>query len=56
MLLVFTDKENFNLLQTFFVGRALAEVLNERLGNAAADILAEIGKAEAEFRKSMRYV
>ena len=44
------------ILGSFFVGKAFAEVLNERLGNAAADALAEFGKMEADIRKEMRYV
>lgn len=40
-------------MQSFFYGKALAEVLNERLGNMAADILAEFGTAEAELRKML---
>lgn len=43
------------ILGSFFVGKAFAEVLNERLGNAAADALAEFGKMEAEIRKEIRY-
>ena len=37
----------------FFYGKALAEVLNERLGNLAADTLAFAGTAEAELRKAL---
>jgi hypothetical protein len=42
-----------DLLNPFFYGKALAEVLNERLGNLAADVLAEVGTLEAEVRKAM---
>ncbi|WPT13936.1 hypothetical protein PSENEW3_00000068 [Picochlorum sp. SENEW3] len=48
-----TEIESFDLLQSFFYGKALAEVLNERLGNMAADVLAEFGTAEAELRKML---
>lgn len=43
------------MLKAFFIGRALAETINERLGNVVGDTLAEIGKLEAEFRKSVRW-
>lgn len=46
--------ESINLLEAFFVGRAFAEVVNERLGEFAADILAELGKAEAELRQAQK--
>ena len=42
------------MLEAFFLGRALAETVNERLGNVAGDVLAEVGKVEAEFRRSVR--
>lgn len=44
-----------NMLEAFFVGRALAEVLNERLGAALGDALAEFGKWDAETRQSIRW-
>ncbi|WP_066381343.1 MULTISPECIES: DUF6825 family protein [unclassified Anabaena] len=42
------------LLQAFFVGRALAEVVNERLEVALTDALSEIGKFDAEAREQLR--
>lgn len=42
------------MLEAFFIGRALAETVNERLGNLAGDALAEFGKLEAEFRRTLR--
>ncbi|PRW59941.1 thylakoid lumen sll1769 [Chlorella sorokiniana] len=42
------------MLQAFFVGRALAEVLNERLGAALGDALADFGKWDAETRQTIR--
>ena len=48
-----TAKESFDLLEAFFIGRALAETINERLGTLAADTFAEIGKLEAEIRRSI---
>ena len=45
-------RESLNLLEAFFVGRAFAEVVNERLGEWAADVFAELGKLEAEIRRA----
>jgi len=42
------------LVQAFFVGRAVAEVLNERLEVAFTDALSEIGKFDAEAREQLR--
>ncbi|MBD2363647.1 hypothetical protein H6G36_21050 [Anabaena minutissima FACHB-250] len=42
------------LLQAFFVGRALAEVANERLEVVLTDALSEIGKFDAEAREQLR--
>ncbi|BAY34096.1 hypothetical protein H6G64_16550 [Calothrix sp. FACHB-156] len=42
------------LLQAFFVGRAVAEVVNERLEVALTDALSEIGKFDAEAREQLR--
>ncbi|MBW4646236.1 MAG: hypothetical protein KME23_25145 [Goleter apudmare HA4340-LM2] len=42
------------LVQAFFVGRAVAEVLNERLEVALTDALSEIGKFDAEAREQLR--
>lgn len=41
-------------VQAFFVGRALAEVVNERLEVALTDALSEIGKFDAEAREQLR--
>ena len=37
------------LLEAFFYGRAFAQVLNERLGEAATDVLAQTGRFAAEW-------
>ncbi|MDZ8081779.1 MAG: DUF6825 family protein [Nostoc sp. SerVER01] len=42
------------LLQAFFVGRAVAEVVNERLEVALTDALSELGKFDAETRDQLR--
>ncbi|MFH7029620.1 MAG: DUF6825 family protein [Heteroscytonema crispum UTEX LB 1556] len=42
------------LLQAFFMGRAVAEVMNERLEGALTDALSELGKFDAEAREQLR--
>lgn len=41
-------------VQAFFVGRAVAEILNEQLENALTDALSELGKFDAEARERLR--
>ena len=48
-----TSRDTDSITNPFFYGKALAEVLNERLGRLAADTLAGVGTFEAEFRKAM---
>ena len=42
------------LLQAFFVGRAVGDVLTEKLEFALTDALSELGKFDAEAREQMR--
>lgn len=42
------------LLQAFFVGRAVAEILSEKLEFAVTDSLSELGKLDAEAREQLR--
>ncbi|MEH2179840.1 DUF6825 family protein [Nostoc sp.] len=42
------------IVQAFFVGRAVAEVVNERLEVALTDALSELGKFDAEAREQLR--
>ncbi|WP_353929763.1 DUF6825 family protein [Okeanomitos corallinicola TIOX110] len=42
------------LVQAFFVGRAVAEVINERVEVALTDALSELGKFDAEAREHLR--
>ena len=42
------------LVHAFFVGRAAAEVINERMESAFTDALSELGKLDAEFKENMR--
>ena len=43
------------LVQAFFVGRAVAEVVNERLEVALTDALSDLGKFDAEAREQLRH-
>lgn len=43
------------MLDAFFVGRALAEVVNEKVGSALGEILSEVrGKGESDGARSAR--
>ena len=42
------------LVQAFFVGRAAAEVINERVEVALTDALSELGKFDAEAKEQLR--
>lgn len=42
------------LVQAFFVGRAVAEVVNERIEVALTDALSDLGKFDAEAREQLR--
>lgn len=42
------------LIQAFFVGRAAAEVINERVQVALTDALSEVGKFDSEAREQLR--
>jgi polyhydroxyalkanoate synthesis regulator phasin len=43
------------LVDAFFVGRAVAEVLSERLEHTVTDTLSELGKLDAEAREHLRH-
>jgi hypothetical protein len=43
-----------SVLHAFFLGRALAEVLSERLEESLTSALSELGKFDAEQRESLR--
>ena len=42
------------LVHAFFVGRATAEIVSEKLENALTDALSELGKFDAEVREQLR--
>ncbi len=41
------------LVQAFFVGRAVAEVINERVERSFTDALSELGKLDAELKEQL---
>lgn len=43
------------LVHAFFVGRALAEVVNEQLERGLTNLLSEVGKFDAEQRERLRH-
>ena len=42
------------MVHAFFVGRAIAELLNEQLETALTDALSELGRFDAEQRERLR--
>lgn len=42
------------VIQAFFVGRALAEVLGEKLEESLTNALSDLGKFDAETRENLR--
>lgn len=42
------------VIHAFFLGRALAEVLNEKLEDTLTNALSELGKFDAEQRENLR--
>ncbi|MFB2880368.1 DUF6825 family protein [Floridanema aerugineum] len=42
------------LIQAFFVGRAVAETLNQQLEYALTNLMSEVGKFDAEQRENLR--
>lgn len=45
---------NNSVIHAFFVGRALAQALNEQVEDALTNALSELGKFEAEQRERLR--
>lgn len=43
-----------SLIHAFFVGRAVAEILSEKLEFALTDALSELGKFDAQAREELR--
>jgi len=42
------------VLDAFFLGRALAEVVLERVGSAVGELLSDVGRAQAEQQQRIR--
>jgi hypothetical protein len=49
-----TTGSDRSVLEAFFLGRAFAETINDRLGAALGDLLSEIAKADAERRQAWK--
>lgn len=48
------DQESKQLLDAFFLGRALAETVSERVGSLLGELLSEIGQRQAEQQRNIR--
>ncbi|KAG0457335.1 hypothetical protein HPP92_022492 [Vanilla planifolia] len=48
------DNESKDILDAFFLGRAFAETLNERIGSAVGEILSVVGQWQAEQQKQVQ--
>ncbi|KAL2644593.1 hypothetical protein R1flu_012180 [Riccia fluitans] len=48
------DNESKQVLDAFFLGKALAETINERLGAAVGEFLSDVGRQQAEQQKKIR--
>lgn len=48
------DDDNKNILDAFFLGKALAESVNERIESAVGEFLSAIGRLQAEQQKQVQ--
>ncbi|CAI0560971.1 unnamed protein product [Linum tenue] len=48
------ENESKSVLDAFFLGKALAEVLNERVESAVGEIMSTIGKLQSEQQKQIQ--
>ncbi|KAJ6810088.1 uncharacterized protein M6B38_157705 [Iris pallida] len=48
------ENENKVVLDAFFLGKAFAEALNERIGSAAGEILSVVGQLQAKQQKQVQ--
>ena len=53
MLGVAGDNESRNVLDAFFLGKALAEALNERIESTIGEVLSAVGRLQAEQQKQI---
>ena len=47
------DNESRNVLDAFFLGKALAEALNERVESTIGEFLSVVGRLQAEQQKQV---
>lgn len=50
------ENENRSVLDAFFLGKALAEVINERIESTVGEVLSTIGKFQAEQQKQVQEI
>lgn len=48
------DQTSKQVLDAFFLGRALAETINERLGSALGELISEVSRRQAEQQQFVR--
>jgi hypothetical protein len=48
------DPESKQLLDAFFLGKALAETVSERIGSLVGELLSEVGQRQAEQQRQIR--
>lgn len=48
------DNESRNVLDAFFLGKALAEALNERIESTIGEFLSVVGRLQAEQQKQVQ--
>lgn len=50
------ENENRNVLDAFFLGKALAEVINERIESTVGEVLGNIGRFQAEQQRQVQEI
>lgn len=48
------DTESKEVLEAFFLGKALAEAVTERMGTVVGEFLSDVGRWQAEQQKQVR--
>lgn len=48
------DNESKEVLEAFFLGKAFAEAVTERLGTVVGELLSDVGRWQAEQQKQVR--
>lgn len=54
MLFLAGDPESKQLLDAFFLGKALAETVSERIGSLVGELLSDVGQRQAEQQRQIR--